>query len=46
MATEAVWARMQGAKQLDPPQALWDWLDKLTTDWQLGFKLVDVLKNM
>ncbi len=45
-ATEAVWAKVQGAMQLDPPQALWALLDKLTTDWQLGFKLVDVLKNL
>ena len=45
-ATEAVWARVQGAMQLDPPQALWDWLGELSTDWQLGFKLVDTLKNM
>ncbi len=44
-ATEAVWARVQGAVKLDPPQALWDWLGDLSTDWQLGFKLVDNLKN-
>ena len=32
--------------KLDPPPALWDWLNQLTTDWQLGFKLVDAIKEM
>ena len=38
------WDQIQGAKVMDPPALLWDWLREPTTDWQLGFKLVDDLK--
>jgi len=39
------WPSIQGARILDPPQDLWDWLQEPTVDWQLGFKLVDNLKE-
>ena len=43
--TADTWAAVQGALVKDPPEALWDWLRAPTADWQLGFKLVNVIKN-
>ena len=38
------WPRVQNAMAKEPPGDLWDWLSNPTTDWQLGFKLVDTIK--
>ena len=40
-----VWVAVTGATQFDPPDPLWDWLQNLPTDWDLGFKLIDWLKT-
>ena len=44
-ATENVWAEIAEADAYSPPEILWDWLKEPKTDWQLGFKIVDYLKQ-
>ena len=44
-AKEEVWAEVTGAAQFDPPEPLWEWLENPQTDWMLGFKLIDWLKQ-
>jgi hypothetical protein len=44
-ATAAVWAQAAGAEVFSEPPPLWDWLSDPSEDYQLGFRLVNYLKN-
>ena len=39
------WPLVYNAVSKAPPSDLWAWLENLTTDWQLGFRLVDNIKK-
>jgi len=44
--TEEVEEAIQGARKFDLPQPIITWTKKLDTDWDLGFKMVDYLKEV
>ena len=39
------WPHLEEADNKDPPEILWDLLKNPEANWQLGFKLVDYIKN-
>ena len=39
------WSHVEEADNKDPPEILWDWLKNPRADWQIGFKMVDYIKN-
>jgi len=45
-ATKDRWAQVEGVRRETLPKKLADWLENPVVDWQLGFKLVDDLKDI
>jgi hypothetical protein len=45
-ATAEVWAQATGASVFSEPQPLWQWLAAPCDNWQLGFQLIQYLKEI
>ena len=44
-ASPEVWKAVEGAEVHEAPAPLWDWLNNPCLDWDLGFTMIDWLKN-